>query len=750
MKKLNKKNSIIAAVLITLFIAASFQFYQTNIEKNLDESIKLTLSEVANQQEFNFETFVSSNMNQLDIVAKSISLMANGDEISQIEEDVSIYMKTLKNSFAYEEIFVIQSDGSILTADNTALNISSTEFFEETYKAEPLITGIMQSPVTNNRCVFFSEPILNENGKHIGTLILEVPLETINALLLPSFESSSTTILLDLSGHVIAVSDNERGIKHDTDMTEYLLSITSDTASENSQFFDSLGSGDLSGYVSYNALGLESKIIFTRLDNANWTMVITVPELVISKNANAIVTHTTLFLLELVIILFAIWLRLITINKNHMKELTQTAYYDELTGLINEKKFKIEMEKTLKKQPSTQFSIIKFDIVNFKVVNKIFGFSTGNKIIQAVAESSVIASSGEDTLFTRINSDEFLIFARRDFVQDINKLKHIFEIDINKKIKKICGNTFKFRGSRYIIPHGETNADDIVDTIELTHNQSKGQPCDIIFDYDENLKTQLVHTAYVCDRMYTALINKEYQIYLQPKYRFEGEQLCGAEALVRWKRPSGEFLYPNEFIPIFEQEGFIVELDKYMLRGVCELINKFATMGYKQIPISLNFSRMHMLDENFAKDITEIVDEYGVPHNLIELEMTETSMIDKEEEFKELFEELHARGFTLSMDDFGAGYSSLALLSELKFDIIKFDKSLLAKALDNNNSALVIWSMVDMSKQLNLKTLCEGVETIEQAEFLKNAGCDLGQGYLYSKPIPTEEFEKIMKMTNDM
>ncbi len=385
------------------------------------------------------------------------------------------------------------------------------------------------------------------------------------------------------------------------------------------------------------------------------------------------------------------------------------------------------------------------DIINFKVINELYDYHMGDKILSIIANAFNSADKG-DLIIAKGDNDEFLFFATPETI-DATFQKYInYEDLINNKISEICARNLKFRYSRYTVPAGETDVDSIMNTLTLTHNHHRKDALVssvTIFDYEDSLKKNLIHTAYICDIMRDALENQEFQVYLQPKNNIESKSICGAEALVRWKRPDGSFIFPNEFIPIFEQEGFIIELDKYMLHNVCKIVKRFVEKGY-HIPISVNFSRLHMLNENFAKELMEITDSHKVPHKLIEIEMTETSMMEDIEAFRKLSSDLHRKGFSLSIDDFGAGYSSFDLLADLDFDILKIDKSLIDNIEDSPKRQVVLQTIVDMANNLSLKSVCEGVETQEQLDILEKIGCDIAQGYLFSRPIPNEQFDELL------
>ncbi len=734
---------IIAALFISAVVIVSTATYQRNVHKALENSVELTLTEVINRQSYIVEMFINYNVSHVENIAFNFSSLAEGTDVLSDSSDAEKFLSEVERNLSYNHIYMVLDNGSVLTKNGFEEVAADSEIFEMHESSNSEIRHVSTAPFTGESTVIASAPITSRSGERLGTAFAHVPQDVLDSLLQTGFNGTSVTFIIENTGNTIAVSDSTLGLKSGDNVVNNLNEMNFDKFG----FVNDLQSLNVAaadeGYYTYTLSGVVHKMKYTTMPNTDWVLIITVPENVVASSTNYIIFNTTLLLVEIVIILLITWFRMIMISKRHLKEVSNIAYRDSLTGIYNEKKFKIEMQKTLEKHKNEQFTIVKIDIINFKVANNILSYEMGNKIIQIVA-STALAKDNKDVLFARISADEFLLFSKISVLNDVRKIKEIYENEVNTKIKEVCGRTFKFRYSRYSIPLGETNVNEIINTIDLTHSFSKQRTFEGIFDYEDNLKKQILHTAYICDIMHDALKGKEYKVYLQPKYSLVDDTICGAEALVRWQRPNGKFIYPNEFIYIFEQEGFITELDKYMLHNVCKLIKRFKEKKLKELPISINFSRMHMLDENFTNEVEQIVDSYGIPHHLIEIEMTETSMIDNEEVFKQLFFDLHNKGFSLSMDDFGAGYSSLALLTELNFDVIKLDKSLLTEALDKDSSALVIETILNMSKQLNLKTVCEGVETKGQAEFLKVAGCDIAQGYFYAKPMPNEDFEKLI------
>ena len=265
---------------------------------------------------------------------------------------------------------------------------------------------------------------------------------------------------------------------------------------------------------------------------------------------------------------------------------------------------------------------------------------------------------------------------------------------------------------------------------------------DEIVWFNDSMKEEQVWERRIEDDMEKALENHEFQVFLQPKYSTKKEELSAAEALVRWIHPVLGFVSPGKFIPIFERNGFILQLDDYMLDAVAHLQAAWMSQGKKLVPISVNVSRAHFAEENLAEHICSIVDKFKVPHEYIELELTESAFFDDKAVLLTTVRKLKDFGFKVSMDDFGAGYSSLNSLKELPLDIIKLDAEFFRSVDDIERSNLIVGQTISLAKKLGMEIVAEGIETREQVDFLAKQDCDLIQGFYFSKPLPVAEFEE--------
>lgn len=268
--------------------------------------------------------------------------------------------------------------------------------------------------------------------------------------------------------------------------------------------------------------------------------------------------------------------------------------------------------------------------------------------------------------------------------------------------------------------------------------------------FNEDTRNRLYKEKRLEDNMNKALEKGEFIVYYQPKYSLDDvNEIEGAEALIRWNSPEFGFISPIDFVPLFEKNGFIVNIDMFVFEEVCKTLNKWINKGYTPVPISVNMSRVHLYRDNFIENITDLISKYNISPEFIELELTESVVFDNLNILIDIMKKIKEIGFLISMDDFGSGYSSLNLLKDLSFDILKLDRGFLIETTDTKRGKIIISKIVEMAKAIDIKVICEGVETYEQVEFLKEIGCDKVQGYLFAKPMVLDEFEKHLNFKFD-
>ena len=455
----------------------------------------------------------------------------------------------------------------------------------------------------------------------------------------------------------------------------------------------------------------------------------------------------------LVFFVFIIMLFRLIFGLRNRRRLTKLVFTDEATGGNNWMYFRMKGEQILRKKRNSRSRYAVLDIVFVKYRNYCVCHSVEEGEKQLVTVRQVVEKWLErGELSAHYASANFAALIRADSEETVNRrieelLNRLSSVDPVHNISFHIGVAF------------------LDSCRDHHHSASHDCPIDLSRDYNNACaaratldETDGAAVAYfndpmveeqrwedgVRERQMTALTNEEFVVYYQPKYNPADDKLSGAEALIRWQSPEFGFVPPGRIIPIFEKNGFITEIDHYMIRHVARDQKRWYDAGFKCVPVSVNVSRAHFIEDDLAEQIRDIVDSEGAPHELIELELTESAFFDDKKALVSTIRKLKEYGFAVSMDDFGSGYSSLYSLKDLPLDVLKLDADFFRGNSDGERSEIVISETIRLAQALNMRTVAEGVEIREQVDFLAKQGCDMIQGYYYAKPMPGDEFEQRM------
>ncbi|MSS64445.1 bifunctional diguanylate cyclase/phosphodiesterase [Velocimicrobium porci] len=444
--------------------------------------------------------------------------------------------------------------------------------------------------------------------------------------------------------------------------------------------------------------------------------------------------------------IIAFYLLKLRVSERIQERLEHMKNYDPLTGISTLYKFKKDAKRLLHYNQK-KYALIYADITNFKYVNDTYGYRIGDRILYDLALMANRELTPE-SLLARVSADNFVCLVpfndERKLTDRVKEFSHRFS-QMQKK-KNIIFNLVLISGICVL----ETGYEDISTAIDNANiarkyiKESSNTACQF---YNESMTQKIRKEVEITNCMEEALQNGEFVVYLQPKIGLKNDSLAGAEALIRWKRGEDKLIPPNEFIPLFEKNGFILQLDFYVYEEICKKLRFWIDHGIEVVPISVNVSRVHLNDEAFVEKLLNLVNKYHISPGLIELELTESIFLDNTEVALSIMSDLKGHGFSVSIDDFGAGYSSLNLLKDMSSDVIKLDKEFFSHGEMQKEEQIIVSNIIHMAKQLNMKVLSEGIETKMQCEFLKKISCDMVQGYFYAKPMPIPEFEKCLMLS---
>jgi len=437
---------------------------------------------------------------------------------------------------------------------------------------------------------------------------------------------------------------------------------------------------------------------------------------------------------------------MLTLDNMSKRDLYELAYRDSTTGFYNWTWLKAKLEQC-EYIGLDRFVFAKFDIKSFKLVNNIFGREVARELFRHICD--VLGHKDWILYAAKCEKDNFAMIIK-DMPEEklYNHLYSLFE-----ELGELPSNhKYKLFYSCGIVTYDENetiNTDmRIEDMAAMAQNLCIKNNVTELKLYTEEMKHRYVMAQKYKVELPYAIENEDLVVYLQPKYNPQNDKLTGAEALIRWFYKGGDILSPQYFVPQFESDGTIDIIDRYVLRQVCKKFAEWKVLGLPLFPISVNLSRHQIARPDLIYILCDIVDEYGVPHELIDFEITESAEFSDMSYLIGVLNDIKAQGFKISMDDFGTGYSCLGLLKDMPLDIIKIDKSFIdgiAVGEVNNKDMLMAKDILTIANHLGIKSLAEGVETFEQKEYLKEWGCHYIQGYYYSKPIPIADYEYLLK-----
>lgn len=394
----------------------------------------------------------------------------------------------------------------------------------------------------------------------------------------------------------------------------------------------------------------------------------------------------------------------------------------------------------LDRHPNDKVAFIQLDVERFKIINERYGIEIGDELLAFINDGLGLICD-DDTPFCRLTADVFMVVKKFDSEEDILDFIHYIE-------SMLTG----YKGMEYRLIFGIAIAEDRTlhtrrhgDNAAIARQQIHGNALNNIGWFNGKMRSDLGRMQSIEDDMHKALVNNEFVMFLQPKHSISTGRIIGAEALARWKHPKKGMISPADFIPVFEKNGFILKLDQFIWESACKEIRRLLDEGREAVPISVNISREYIHSFDCAEYILGLVKKYDIPIKLLELEITETA---DNVGIEDVVTGMKKAGFTMLMDDFGSGYSSLNMLKTTPFDVLKIDRGFLSEFMDSDRGRKIIEHTISMSQDIGLDIIAEGVETKEQAQFLEKCGCDAAQGFYYSKPVCVDEFEERLMQVN--
>ena len=732
--------SVILVSVVSVILVLIGCVINLSIKGTQEREAQTYMKEIVSQ----YKNIITAQMEGDIQTLSAVAAMVGQDETVDFHTMLP-YLEEISGRNSFARMGVISRDylGSFIETNGTQytdIDVSDEDFIKRILTGECAVSDILEDKLSSESVIFYGVPVIHEGtvtGAITATRTTSNLMEIISQEV---FDGVAFIHIIDQKGNFILRSDHAvikkplRNIFDDGDITD---------ETRQSILADIKNGGD--SFATFRYKGEAYWVTFIPVGINDWQLFCLVPQTFLNRSFDTIFV-VYLCVMVCIFLLFAIlFLYIYSLLKKEHKTLQVLAYKDVLTGADNRNCFVTDLPGLL--AGPVDYAIILMNISGFKFVNEFFGFERGNGLLQHIA--LVLKNNvREGERYYRDNADRFgLLVCYRNRDELIDRIEKIYKeindymVSPNQEYRINCNF-----GVHIIQADGGKreclSPDTVINGALLALNSVNGNTTNPIAFYDEAIHEKARKKIEIASQMHAALANREFHMYLQPKYYLKDQSLHSAEALVRWYTDDGVIHYPDEFIPVFEENGFITELDMYMLEEACRKVSSWIEQGYYVRPISVNQSRIFFYDEEYLDKFHEIVDQYHIDPSLIILEVTESVAMSNLPQVKMVIEKLHKMGFSISMDDFGSGYSSLNTLKDLDIAELKLDKEFLTEQSTSPRGQVVIESIIHLARALSITTVAEGIENKVQLEFLEAVQCDIGQGYYFAKPMPVEEFER--------
>lgn len=748
------RRTIITITISLLLIIFSF-IEILALQKANTKSFYINIKALINEYKINLKNQFNSDFQSLRALS---SFIDNNNLLNFATLQDGSYYKNTQNEFERICYFSIDGSNTHLTFPQTIetnldineLNPESKLVIEKALKGENSISEVFYDSDLGINIIIYAIPIYDNNGTIIGCLTGSKKLDIFQNIL---NQKTLSNYVLDIDwinskGEFITWSNHS--LIEEKIQSIYCDSYISDNEKLNIQ-------KKIKGRESYkseiNYKGNSYPLYIEPLNLNNWNLIYVDKYNNFKSPVYSLIQTiiVTLLIVTIIIIFLILFLYKSLIIYNN--DLIKLVCYDETVGCYNFKKFKYECSKLLLKDK--KYSIATLNIRNFQYINEIIGRHNSDLLLMKI--SKVLESSiNVKEVYCRYNSDQFYLLIndidkaniKRRLTNIMNNIcNSISDINIKYPLTLYSAVAINDLNSSFI----DINKDlltNLISNADFVQKHIKKRYVNIINFYDKKMHETENFNNLIESTMENALKNDEFKLFLQPKTDLKTGNVLGAEALVRWITKDKTIIFPDKFISLFENNGFCIQLDLYMFEKVCEKIRYWIDSNIEPITISVNQSKLLFYRNDYVDNILKIISKYNIPKNLIILEVLEGMAIENLDEFNKTIKKLRSNGLKISMDDFGSGYSSLNTLTSIDIDEIKFDRNFLNEKSPNKRTKLefTFKNIVNLAKDLKIPTVVEGIESKEDEMLVKRMGCDYGQGYYYSKPLSSEEFDlKFMK-----
>lgn len=743
-----KKHAAIAVILaftVSVLLVLTGSAINLSIKGIQEREAQKYMKEIVSQYKNIITAQIDGDMQALDAAAV-LAGQGSAGELKDALPYLEDYMKEMNGRNDFIRMGVVSSGGMgyFVDADGTkhyeVVDVSDEEFVRRTLSGERVVSDIAQDRLSDGSVIFLGVPV-TQGGNIIGAVTATRTTGSLSEIISQEiFDGVAFVHIVDHEGNFILRS-NHAVIRKEM---HNIFNEGEVTKEAQQSILDDIKNGGNS-FATFHYQGEAYWVTFIPVGINDWQIFCLVSQTFLNHNISTIFLVYLCVMICMILLFMILFLYIYNLLRKEQKTLQILAYKDVLTGTGNRTSFVTELPTLL--EIPVDYALVLMNVSGFKFVNEFFGFERGNMLLQHIArvlEESIC----EGERCYRDNADRFgmlLVYKDREEltgrIMRIQKEINSYIASPNQEYRINCNFGIHIiqaadKKDSCMSPDGAING------ALLALNSVNGNMANPMAFYDEAIHEKARRKVEIASQMHSALANGEFHMYLQPKYYLKDKSLHSAEALVRWYTADGVIHYPDEFIPVFEENGFITKLDMFMLEEACRKVADWSRQGYDMRPISVNQSRIFFYDEEYLDKFHEIVDQYHIDPSMIILEVTESVAMSNLERVKKVIEKLHSMGFSISMDDFGSGYSSLNTLKDLDITELKLDRDFLSEQSTSRRGRIVIESVIHLARALSITTVAEGIENPAQLEFMESIHCDIGQGYYFARPMPADEFQR--------
>lgn len=723
---------IVATISVIAVIAAALVFFGGALSSHKQEEIEKRLQDSVEPNTVSFALQIEEQVKKVKTFAAFL-----GENWDLDQEVMTSLLRAAVEHNGLLRCAIAFPDGSFITHDSkNEGNVTEDAFFKANMRGEFFITDPRPAVVDPTKTVIlFSAPIFDADEQILGSVIYSYLCDDLDQIFnLESMDGALNLVVVKQSGQLL-IGDSPYA-ESQANLIENLIDQCTHQGHGQENCLKITGERGTQT-VSHRQMREPLYVHYRKLAQNDWYMLASIPESAASasvsyaaQNQRQLSGLIACGVAAYVVVLLVLWI-------------LQRKLVDVETGAPTLYAFKKKCKRIFDARKSEQFVVVMIDIKDFKLINRIYSFAMGDKVIKSVAQALKTVLSDPECALARVGVDSFVLLLPYEGRDALDEKRRQFIETFHDTMQENFCTKIVFPTGQYVLkpsdfPRPDINS--IFEKVNFAHRAAKSHS-DLIIDYEEDVENAALFEKTVEDRMEEAIASREFTLYLQPKIRLSDEGICGAEALVRWKIGEKYYMYPTDFIPVLEKNGFIVQLDFYMFQRAASFIRDCMDKGVTPVPIAVNFSRHHLNNKRFVEELCNIADDYAVPHQYLEIEITESAFLGHIADMKKLIDTAHAAGFLLSMDDFGSGYSCFAQLKDLEIDVLKIDKGFFTMDADQQRVRTVVAGIIKIAQELQITTVAEGIEEASQVAMLKELGCDVIQGYFYAKPIPASQLD---------